>query len=201
MISVFGHLFNLIYLNLDVTDECSTATHQCDKNAVCINTEMGYACQCNMGFIDVNPSNPGMTCSSTMACCDELTYGLNGIEQYTVTCKKVRVQTNGFFDYQCFPKFGLDLIYRFPVYIQYSLFHEKYFVTEEVSLAAENESDIRGIKNEYGLAATSKKKCCSEDLAFPYFTVECLKMDHGPIDECETGLHNCHFFEQCTDKI
>ena len=40
-------------------DECDTETHRCDENALCINEEGGYKCQCNAGYL-----GDGFNCQS-----------------------------------------------------------------------------------------------------------------------------------------
>lgn len=44
-------------------DECALAAHDCDANAACSNTEGGFACACNTGFV-----GDGTTCSNIDEC-------------------------------------------------------------------------------------------------------------------------------------
>uniref|UniRef100_A0A915K0L1 Uncharacterized protein n=1 Tax=Romanomermis culicivorax TaxID=13658 RepID=A0A915K0L1_ROMCU len=45
-------------------NECATNTHDCDKKAVCTDTDEGYICQCPDGFLDdsLDPQKPGRRC-------------------------------------------------------------------------------------------------------------------------------------------
>lgn len=42
-----------IYINNTPADkdECAAGTHVCDENALCTNTDGGYTCVCNNGYI------------------------------------------------------------------------------------------------------------------------------------------------------
>ena len=52
-------------------------------------------------------------------------------------------------DYECLPVDPTSNDYKFPVFIQYSSYHGKYFVTQEQLLAKEGEVEFAGIMNEY----------------------------------------------------
>ena len=52
-------------------------------------------------------------------------------------------------DYECLPVDPTSNDYKFPVFIQYSSYHGKYFVTQEQLLAKEGEVEFTGIMNEY----------------------------------------------------
>ena len=39
--------YTVVYADID---ECATASHNCDKNAVCSNTLGSYQCSCNEGY-------------------------------------------------------------------------------------------------------------------------------------------------------
>ncbi|VDK69878.1 unnamed protein product [Litomosoides sigmodontis] len=48
-----------------VMDECAAGTHDCDRNANCINTDEEYICTCKQGYIDESPDQlrkPGRVC-------------------------------------------------------------------------------------------------------------------------------------------
>ncbi|VBB34344.1 unnamed protein product, partial [Acanthocheilonema viteae] len=48
-----------------LVDECAARTHDCDKNANCIDTDEGYICTCKEGYIDESPDpsrRPGRVC-------------------------------------------------------------------------------------------------------------------------------------------
>lgn len=52
-----------------MVDECAAGTHDCDKNANCIDTDDGYICTCKKGFIDESPNQsqkPGRICRQRM---------------------------------------------------------------------------------------------------------------------------------------
>ena len=101
-------------------------------------------------------------------------YHLREVIRHSVDCKVIRVQeksskfcknmkkidtlakiislfkkSNGFMDYECLPVDPTSNDYKFPVFIQYSSYHGKYFVTQEQLLAKEGEVEFAGIMNEY----------------------------------------------------
>ena len=39
-------------------DECASGTHNCDKNAACLNIDGGFTCTCNEGY-----SGDGVNCT------------------------------------------------------------------------------------------------------------------------------------------
>jgi hypothetical protein len=77
----------------------------------------------------------GNECTKNENCCSAFIYHIDNIPEYSVNCLKVRVQSNGFYDYECSPVDSENNAFTFPVFVQYSIFHEKYFVTKEISLA------------------------------------------------------------------
>ena len=46
----------------DLTDECGLGTHNCDVNALCINNNVSFSCECLPGF---NGTGTVGTCSGT----------------------------------------------------------------------------------------------------------------------------------------
>lgn len=47
-------------------DECATGTHDCDRNARCIDTDESFICTCREGFNDESPDpseKPGRVCT------------------------------------------------------------------------------------------------------------------------------------------
>jgi len=112
----------------------------------------------------------------------------------------MRVQTNGFYDYNCLPVDPENNQFQFPMFAQYSAYHEKYFLTHTVELAEENESNFDGIISEHPISLTSVKKCLSKDIPFTTFDFVCKRLSSlEVVDECVEGLDNCQFFEQCID--
>ncbi|TKR77105.1 hypothetical protein L596_018138 [Steinernema carpocapsae] len=45
-------------------DECALGLHNCSAAATCHNTKVGYTCECNDGYTDGNPSEPGRICAA-----------------------------------------------------------------------------------------------------------------------------------------
>jgi hypothetical protein len=39
-----------IFFTVADVNECDINTHNCDDNAICINTDGSYTCECNIGF-------------------------------------------------------------------------------------------------------------------------------------------------------
>ena len=44
-------------------DECATGAHDCDENATCVDTDGGYACDCNAGYEGDGTTCEPVTCS------------------------------------------------------------------------------------------------------------------------------------------
>ena len=63
------HVYDLFHIDLD---ECADGVHECDKNAVCKNTEDGYECECETGFENEVPEKPGFYCAIRTYICDEV---------------------------------------------------------------------------------------------------------------------------------
>ena len=47
----------------DLTDECGLGTHNCDVNALCINNDVSFSCECLSGF---NGTGTNGTCFGNM---------------------------------------------------------------------------------------------------------------------------------------
>ena len=47
----------------DLTDECGLGTHNCDVNALCINNNVSFSCECLSGY---NGTGTVGTCSGNM---------------------------------------------------------------------------------------------------------------------------------------
>ncbi|CAI4230491.1 unnamed protein product [Auanema sp. JU1783] len=57
-----------------LTDECALGSHDCDRNAHCIDTDESYICTCNAGFLDRSPNEkvkPGRVCEQQRNECAE----------------------------------------------------------------------------------------------------------------------------------
>ncbi|VDM42590.1 unnamed protein product [Toxocara canis] len=53
-------------------DECASGTHDCDRNARCVDTDESFICTCNEGFIDDSPDpseKPGRVCKKQVDEC------------------------------------------------------------------------------------------------------------------------------------
>ena len=46
-------VYRPLMLSSSDLDECVTNSHNCDDNAMCINTVVGFHCMCNMGYTGV----------------------------------------------------------------------------------------------------------------------------------------------------
>ncbi|XP_077597238.1 uromodulin-like 1 [Stigmatopora nigra] len=59
-------------------NECGHPTlHQCSPDAQCSNIVGSYQCECNVGYIDVDPSNPGTHCAASP--------GINRLQSANIT--------------------------------------------------------------------------------------------------------------------
>lgn len=70
--------FSLLFADVD---ECAEGTANCQANSYCVNTDNGYSCQCNTGYvangnvcIDVDEcaSDSDNECHATLGTCTNL---------------------------------------------------------------------------------------------------------------------------------
>ena len=55
-------------VKVEDVNECELQTHNCHKNADCINTIGSYTCKCRKGFTDVSKGEPGRVCIPNDEC-------------------------------------------------------------------------------------------------------------------------------------
>lgn len=78
-------------------DECSLGMHDCDKTARCIDTDDGYLCACQAGYLDQSSdqvNKPGRKCTAERNECADGTHKCSPnaictdtVEGYVCRCK------------------------------------------------------------------------------------------------------------------
>ena len=106
---------------LSVKNECLLGEHDCDRSAVCIDTDDGYLCACPSGFIDRSPDSirrPGRLCVAEQnECldgshrCSPLAICTDTPDSYVCRCKPGTVDYSP--NAQRFPLFLKQLKCRF----------------------------------------------------------------------------------------
>ena len=78
-------------------NECSIGQHECNENAICINSLGGYRCQCKPGFAgNGEQCNDIDECSTRQRACGKNTYCFNNAGSYKCRCKDgFEVGSNG----------------------------------------------------------------------------------------------------------
>lgn len=193
---------------VELVDECFEGIHDCHVNATCTDKDLGYECQCDEGFDEVDRANPGRDCKRSQECCKVFTLGVANHAFYNAICEYNRTQINGFMDYSCranpiFPSHW----WSFPMSVQYAniLLHE-YFL-QSGPLTHEKNTVWSDIWDRQAASITNQKKCPVIGPANPnsltkWKTMEtvCLEFFDAPVPSpCSTGQHTCDVNSNCEE--
>ena len=92
-------------------DECSDAAlNDCHASAICTDLMIGFECECDSSWTDVDPTNPGRNCVEFEPCCESIRIAkdYSGIVESWAICNKTSEDLNHalneggpYYMYQC----------------------------------------------------------------------------------------------------
>ena len=165
-----------MYLIIDV-DECSSDSHSCHVNAVCSNTRGSHTCTCKAGY-----TGDGRSCNGMLFLC--FTESVDVLLCSWIHCSCVHLN---------WQKWHKRRVHKF-LYVSYNRHSSAVIIR-----------CIAGLISQTGpCLGTSSGICQAQELLirasqlclFAYFFL--TRID---INECASGLHDCHGSASCTNTV